>query len=195
MARDSRRPWKTCEVTTYGKTRTIHYKDCFAQWYRACGIRLLHIVVVKVERGTIGFRVFFSTDVTMTVEQIIEGYAGRWSIEVCFRNLKQLFGFADSSARKPEAVKRVAPFVGVTYTFLVLWFTEHTYQTPLAQPPIRPWYSHKSGLSFEDVIRAARRAISSNAFYDLTQYINNLSNKQSDRPRALNGTIPRKMAA
>ena len=195
LARDSRRPWKTCEVTTYGQTRRIHYKECFAQWYRACGIQLLHIVLVKVESGTIGFRVFFSTDMTMTVEQVIEGYAGRWSIEVCFRNLKQLFGFANSSARKPEAVKRVAPFVGVTYSLLVLWFAEHAYQTPLAQPPIRPWYSHKSGLSFEDVIRAARRAISPNAFCDLTQYIDNLRNMQSDRPHALDRTILRKMAA
>jgi hypothetical protein len=30
-------------------------------------------------------RVFFSTDVTMTVPETLETYAGRWSTEVCFR--------------------------------------------------------------------------------------------------------------
>ena len=47
--------------------------------------------------------------------QILEGDGSRWAIWVCFRELKQLLGFADSSARKEEAVKRVA-FVGLTYT-------------------------------------------------------------------------------
>jgi hypothetical protein len=54
------------------------------------------------------------------VRQILEGYASRWAIEVCFRDLKQLLGFADSSARKRAAVERVAPFVGFSYTVLTL---------------------------------------------------------------------------
>ena len=28
----------------------------------------------------------------------------------------------------------------------------------LATPPLRPWYRHKRGFSFEDILRAARRA-------------------------------------
>jgi hypothetical protein len=176
VAENNRRPWKSCEAYLYGKLRTVRYKDFFAQWYRACGIRLLHIVIVKVEQGTIGLRVFFSTDPTMTVEQILEGYAQRWSIEVSFRNLKQLLGFADSSARLPPAVERTAPFIGLTYTLLVIWFTEHAYTTRLAMPPVRPWYTHKQGYSFEDVLRTARRVLAPAGILDLPSLLDNLHN-------------------
>ena len=66
--------------------------------------------------------------------QILEGDGSRWAIWVCFRELKQLLGFADSSARKEEAVKRVAPFVGLTYTMLVLWFAMGAWRSEIARP-------------------------------------------------------------
>jgi hypothetical protein len=63
---------------------------------------------------------------------------------VLFRDIKQQLGFADSSARKQAAVERVAPFVAFAYTLLVLWFADTIWSTPLAEPPIRPWYSGTS---------------------------------------------------
>jgi len=159
LAKDPRRPWLTCEATLYGVRRKIRYKTLDAQWYRACGVRLLRIVVVKVEDGAIGLRVFFCTDATVLVPVILETYAGRWAIEVCFRELKQLLGFGDSSARKRAAVERTAPFVGFAYTALVLWFAEGVHRTSIATPPLRPWYRHKRGLCFADVLRAAQRAL------------------------------------
>jgi hypothetical protein len=160
IAKDDRRPWLSCQATLYRVRRTVHYKTVDAQWYRACGVRLLRIVIVKVEAGAIGFRVFFSTDPTVSVPVLLETYAGRWSIEVCFRNLKQLLGFGDSSARKRAAVERTAPFVGFTYSVLVLWFADGVHRTAVATPPLRPWYGHKLGLCFADVLRAAQRALS-----------------------------------
>lgn len=74
---------------------------------------------------------------------ILETYAGRWATEVCFRDLKQEFGFADSQARKRAAVERTAPFVGFAYTTLVLWFADGVHASPLAAPPTRPWYRQK----------------------------------------------------
>ena len=95
IAKDGRRPWLSCEATLYGVRRTVRYKTVDAQWYRACGVGLLRIVIVKVDVGAIGMRVFFSNDATLEVSAILETYAGRWAIEVCFRELKQLLGFAD----------------------------------------------------------------------------------------------------
>ncbi len=159
IAKDGRRPWLSFEATIYGARRTVRYKAVDAQWYRACGVRLLRIVVVKVDDGAIGMRVFFSTDAAASVPTILETYAGRWAIEVCFRDLKQLLGFGDSSARKRAAVERTAPFVGLIYTTLVLWFAEDIHRTRIAAPPLRPWYRHKQGLCFADVLRAAQRAL------------------------------------
>lgn len=159
IANDPRRPWQTCEVFVYGRKQTIRYKTLTAQWYRACGTRLLRIVIVSTDRGAVPIRVFFSTDAALAVPEIIAGYGARWAIECFFREAKQLLGFADSSARKPEAVLRMAPFVGLLYTTLVVWFIEGASNSSVATPPLRPWYTHKRGLSFEDILRAARRTL------------------------------------
>ena len=183
LARDESHPWLHCEAELYGHTRRVAYKELRAQWYRACGVRLLRIVIVKVDSGAIGLRVFFCTDSTLPVVEILQGYASRWSIETCFRNLKQLLGFADSSARKKAAVQRTAPFVGFTYTLLVLWFVQHAHNTDLAKPPVRPWYRHKQGLSFEDVLRTARRALFGRAVLVSSRHLDNLREISSRAPR------------
>jgi len=185
IATDGRRPWLSCEAHLYGVRRVVHFKTVDAQWYRACGVGLLRIVVVKVEGGAIASRVFFSTDPTLDVPRILETYAGRWAIEVCFRDLKQLLGFGDSSARKRAAVERTAPFVGFVYTTLVLWFSEGVYRTRFAAPPLRPWYRHKQGLCFADVLRSAQRALTPLDVLDPRRSLGNLRKlrPQPHRPR------------
>jgi len=174
LAKDGRRPWLSCEAILYGVRRKVRYKTVDAQWYRACGVGLLRIVVVRVDDGALGMRVFFSSDATVGVPTILETYAGRWAIEVCFRDLKQLLGFGDSSARKRAAVERTAPFVGLIYTTLVLWFTEGIHRTRIAAPPLRPWYRHKQGLCFADVLRAAQRALTPVDVLDPRRSLGNL---------------------
>lgn len=193
LAKDDRSPWQKCKATLYGKTERVQYKELSAQWYRACGAQLLRIVVVKVNTGSLGLRVFFCNDLTLSVRQILEGYGDRWSIEVCFRDLKQLLGFGDSSARKKAAVLRTAPFVGFTYTILVLWFMKGIHKTTLATPPLRPWYSHKRGLSFADVLRAAQRTLAPLDVLDPARSLNNLRKPAARHQRP--SVRPRKAAA
>lgn len=152
-------PWHTCTVNMYGHAQTIRYKTIDAYWQRVTRSTLLRIVYVKTSTGDHKQRVFFSTDPTMSVPEILETYARRWSTEVCFRDLKQEFGFEDSQARKRKAVERTAPFVGYCYTTLVLWFTAGAWESPLAKPPVRPWYTQKQQLCFTDIVRCARRAL------------------------------------
>lgn len=159
LARNDRRPWLTCRADLYGRRRAIQYKLVDAQWYRGAGATLVRIVVVRVVGGSVPLRVFLCTDPTHPVPVILETYAGRWAIEVLFRDLKQQLGFADSSARKQAAVERTAPFVGYIYTLLVLWFADSACRDAVATPPIRPWYAHKRGFSFADVLRAAQRTL------------------------------------
>lgn len=157
LAEDATVPWGTCTADLNGKPKVVQFKTFNGCWLRACGPRLLKIVVVRCVEGTIPFRVFFSMDPTLTVPELLGIYSRRWSIEILFRELKQLFGFADSSARKKAAVLRVAPFVGLCYTTLVLWCSSSADALKLAAPPPRPWYRHKHNLSAADILRAARR--------------------------------------
>lgn len=159
VAADGRTPWQTTTAMLYGRLTTVRYKTLVAQWYRATGTRLLRIVIVECSTGRLGCRVFFSSNASLDVVAVLETYAGRWGIEVFFREAKQLLGFADSQARKEAAVLRVAPLVGLLYSVLVLWFADGALQSPLAKLPVRPWYTHKRGFSFADILRTARRAL------------------------------------
>ena len=156
---DPRWAWTTGQLPLYRRPRRVHYKTLAAQWYRGAGARLGRVVVVRVDAGAIRLRTFFCTDADRPAPDVLLTYAGRWAIEVCFKDLKQQLGFADSSARKQAAVERTAPFVGYIYGVLVLWFADGIWQTALAAPPIRPWYLHKRHASFADVLRAAQRVL------------------------------------
>jgi hypothetical protein len=179
LAEDDRTPWKKASVEMYGRTRDIEYKECLAQWYRACGTRLLRIVVVKELTGQKGIRAFFSMDPKSTATQVLESYSLRWGIEVTFRDLKQIFGFADSSARKPAAVERTAPFVGYCFSLLVLWCAFDPAAMASCAPPIRPWYKHKQGLSSYDLLRGAQRTLEPIDILDLANKINNLTKQKT----------------
>jgi hypothetical protein len=193
LAKSARQKWQECTVFIYGHVQTIQYKTVDAQWYRAAGTRLLRIVVVRVPRGEIPIRVFFSTDTSLSIKEIIETYAGRWSTEVCFRDMKQLLGFGDSQARKRESVERTAPFVGFIYTTLVLWFADGVSTSPVATPPVRPWYPHKRGLCFADVLRAAQRVLVHADVLDLVRDFDNLR-KPPGRPPPVAPTPQKRVA-
>lgn len=156
LAADSTFEWRANSITLYGRQLTAYTKSLVAQWYVAFDVRLLHVVVVRVDHGNVPFRVFFSSDPALDAGEILETYGGRWAIEVAFRNLKQHLGFADSPARLRRAVERTAPFAGLIYTALVLWFVERISNRTFVSLPSRSWYRHKTTLSFEDVLRAAR---------------------------------------
>ena len=51
LATDERHPWQTVKAFLYTKTRTVRFKTLDAQWYRACGVRLLRVVIVLTDRG------------------------------------------------------------------------------------------------------------------------------------------------
>jgi hypothetical protein len=160
LARDGRTPWSTTEAVLYGRKKTVRFKTVCAQWYRATGTRLVRIIVVATDSDALPYRVFLCFDTKLEVRKVLETYAGRWGIEVFFRDAKQLLGFADSQARKEAAVLRVAPLVGLLYSTLVIWFVQdNVYRSPIATPPLRPWYGHKVGLCFADVLRAAQRSL------------------------------------
>jgi hypothetical protein len=151
--------WRTLQVELYGKRRTLQVRSLVAQWYGSCGARLLHLVVVRETGGRRTCRVFFCTQPDMDVTRLLQTYALRWPLEVTFRDLKQLLGFSQSSARLRTAVERTAPFVGLLYTTLLLWAARGGSSVAQLLMPQRRWYRQKLHLSFADILRAAQRLL------------------------------------
>ena len=184
LAKAASQRWRSVDVHIYGQDTTLEIKVYDVQWYRVAGERHLRMILVRVLRGDLPVRVFFSTDPSLDVETIIKTYASRWGIEVCFREIKQHLGFGDSSARKREAVERVTPFAGYLYTLLVLWFTSLSKRDRRAAVVHRPWYRTKQGYSFEDILRAAQLALRTLDVSDLLHGYAYLQPPPRVRPRA-----------
>jgi hypothetical protein len=151
--------WQTLQLELYGQRRTLQVRALRAQWYGTAGSRLLHVVVVRQTGGRRTCRVFFCTQPDVDLVQLLQTYALRWPLEVTFRDLKQLLGFAHSSARLRTAVERTAPFVGLLYTTLVLWAARGGASVAHLLMPERPWNRHKVHLSFADILFAAQRVL------------------------------------
>lgn len=148
--------WKTLKLQLYGERRQVQVHAMQAQWYRTAGPRLLRLVLVRQPSGRRRFRVFFCTDARLPARLVLQIYALRWPLEVTFRDLKQMLGFGDSSARLRLAVERTAPFVGLLYTCLHAWAAMGGQHLARRLLPPRPWYRHKVHLGFADLLRAAQ---------------------------------------
>jgi hypothetical protein len=60
-------------------------------------------------------------------------------------------------------VQRFAPCVGLRFGVLVVWFWTASTRGLEAVIPARPWFGHKSAVSFEDILRAVRVALAPRA--------------------------------
>ena len=155
----SKTPWRSATVRLYGQAVGVRYKTINALWYNSARTRMLRIVVVRDPKGKRKNDCFFSTDLSMTPEAILEAYAIRWSLEVAFRDSKQFLGFERSQCWTRKAVERTAPFAFVSYAMVVLWFSHQGHRLyPKVVTPV-PWYRHKRSPSFADMHQTARYAL------------------------------------
>lgn len=158
QAKCSEARWKKLLVHVYGRTVTVRVLVIDALWYVAAGTELIRHVVVRGFPGHERDDVFVSTDVTLRPRGIIESYARRWSLEVTFHETKGKLGFEDPQNRSERAVERTAPFAFIAYTLVIVWYALHGHNSRAAKLPTLPWYTHKAGVTFSDMLATLRRA-------------------------------------
>ena len=158
MAQDSHPPWIKTTVCLYGNKVRVWYQSIDALWYSSAGSRLLRIVVVHDPAGRRRDDCFFSTDLTLTPAQILETFALRWPLEVCFRDVKQFLGFEDPQNRVSKATQRTAPLIFYIYDLVLLWHATSGHLSAPRSAMNRPWYKRKTSVSFEDILRNLRQA-------------------------------------
>jgi len=152
-----RKDWQTVTLDVRGSTQTrlVYSRDVL--WYRVCRTALVRLVIVRDPAAVEPDDFFFSTDLTATPAAIASRYAGRWSIEVTFRDTKQ-----DLGGENPQSWKRQGPERAAC---LALWLHGLTWCWYLEQHPqggtwiVRPWYPRKATPSFLDALAALRRSL------------------------------------
>ena len=109
---------------------------------------------------------FYTTDLTMTAQQVLEAYADRWAIECLFHEVKERMGFEEPQCRTEKAVERTAPFLLWTAGLVQHWFLVQKNPALLGWRP-RWWPRHRragGAPSFSDMLAALRRDILRGAF-------------------------------
>jgi len=86
-------------VNLYGRKRTVVAYD------RVVVLKTIRcaVKVVWIYRKT-QWVALYSTDLTLSVREIVEYYGARWKIEALFKELKRDIGSADTQTRHPQAV-------------------------------------------------------------------------------------------
>jgi hypothetical protein len=154
-ANDTTKPWTDLTFDQFGLHATLQVKSQPALYYTAGGSRLLSIVLTRDQLGKRPVQMFYCTNLTWDVRQILATYAYRWAIECTFENCKQYLGLEDPANRVRLAVSRTAPVALFLYSMIVVWF--QTVGHRLVQFPHRPWYKNKKEPSFADMLTTLRQ--------------------------------------
>src|SRR5438067_70350 len=106
-----------------GGRRDVEVVTGTGHWYKAGqGLVEVRWVYVHDLTGTHRDEYFYSTDVTMTPQEIIEEYTGRWNIETTFEEARAYLGLESTRGRCERAVLRAEPCLLGLYSVVALMY-------------------------------------------------------------------------
>jgi len=142
-------------VFLYGKNREVQaYSQTVMLKAMKCQVR-----VIWVYRKT-RYVALMTTDMALSVEQIIEYYGARWKIESGFKEIKQEIGSSKSQVRNAESVLNHLNFCMMATT-LIWIYADRLENAPDRRHKIRG----RSGFAFSDVRRIIAETALSSDFY------------------------------
>jgi hypothetical protein len=148
-----RRGWSTETLTLYGVATVKKYKTFLATWRPAGGV----IRVVLVDEPT-GWRAYFCTDTSASVADILGAVADRFSLEITFRECKQVVGAGQQQVRFILANIGAFHICLWTFTLTEAWAWGRKAED-LVDRSASPWDSTLRRPSHADKRRAWRREL------------------------------------
>lgn len=115
--------------------------------------REVKVVAVEHLRGGRGVEVFYSTDLSLSEEEILQRYSFRWPVETTFQDAKGHLGLGEPQNRVRAAVRRTTPSMLYLYGLIVLW---HEYVRQEPGSFVRLWRG-KRHAAFADMLATLRR--------------------------------------
>jgi hypothetical protein len=166
-------------------------------WHTVLPGRLVHVVVVRrppasrpQQPGQCKPRppveAFFTTDLGLSVEDLLRQYRDRWAVEITMRDSHTFDGLGQDQCRKLSHSVGAHTFRRVMAAARTLWFLEHTYQsnTPERRRH-RPWYRQKCVPSQLDMAWACREALHEAGVFPIPRFVPDLPANREDPENAL----------
>ena len=147
--------WQEVELDWRGHevTKLLWSRDVL--WYRVCRDAMVRLVVVRDPTGHEPDDFFFTTELQMSPGEVAEIYAGRWSIELCYREVKQGIGGQEPQSWKLKGPERAAGLAFWLYGAVWIWYLKISGERPCFA--IKAWYPTKATPSFADALAELRR--------------------------------------
>lgn len=149
---------KTTVEWTSGTTRRVGLVSGTGHWYKGGqGLVEVRWVFVHPLDGRHRDEYFYTTDVSLSPEQIVGYYTRRWSIETTFQEIREHLGFETTRQWAAKSVLRTGPWLLGLFSVVCLVFANHarTHKVHVAQ---EPWY-RKTEPTFSDALVTVRERI------------------------------------
>jgi hypothetical protein len=178
----SAKRWRKLVVQWYGGgQRHIEVLSRVGHWYRqGHGLVQVRWVYVRDLSGTHRDECLVSTDETMSEQEIVESFVGRWDIEVTFEEMREHLGLERNRGRCKQTVLRVEPCLFGMYSLIALWFA------CLGGDPLNRivvTWPGKTNVTFSDAMGSVRReawSIYINQTTLLTRVVDKLTRRQKN---------------
>jgi hypothetical protein len=141
------------------------------RWHAGLPGRLVRGVVLRRERKPPTTRpghrnpppaseAFFTTDLTLSAQDILHEYDDRWAVEMDMRAANACAGLGQEQCRKRQRILGAHTFRLVMAAARTLWFLDQVERgTTFHLCRYRPWYRQKVAPSQLDVVWACREAL------------------------------------
>ena len=149
-------PAETLDLTFGEQTKTLRVqvlRDIL--WPTGAGRESVTVVLIRDPAGQWRDEVLLATGPALTAAEMIALYCRRWSVEVLFRESKQLLGLHDPQVRTEKSVERAHSFSWLVYSLTILWYREHGEPCPKVQRS-RPWYRSEPCVTFSSILGTLR---------------------------------------
>jgi hypothetical protein len=145
-------------VAWYGGTRRdVEIVTGTGHWYRI-GEDLVAVrwAYVHDRTGTHRDEYFFTTDMAMQPQQMVECYTQRWSLETTFQECREYLKLESTKGYSQQTVLRFTPCLFGLYTLVVLLYL----QLPRPSSTLRAsFWQGKVTVTFSDMMTCVRRAL------------------------------------
>ncbi|VTR95084.1 transposase : Uncharacterized protein OS=Singulisphaera acidiphila (strain ATCC BAA-1392 / DSM 18658 / VKM B-2454 / MOB10) GN=Sinac_2157 PE=4 SV=1: DDE_5 [Gemmata massiliana] len=152
-----KRGWTTGTFELYGKATQKRYKTFEATGRPAGGV--IRVVLVDEPKGWVAF---FCTDPNATVADILGPVADRFSLETCFRDVKEVVGAGQQQVRHAWASVGAFHVCLWTFTMTEAWAWNRPAEELVGHRSASPWDDQPRRPSHADKRRAWRRELLAN---------------------------------
>jgi DDE superfamily endonuclease len=166
-------------------------------WHAVLPGRLVRVVVLRRDGKSApkqpgqrkpppAIEAFFTTDLTLSAQDIINEYGDRWAVEIEIRDANAFDGLGQDQCRKRQRLLGANTFRLVMAAARTLWFISQVEcGTTFNLCRYRPWYRQKVAPSQRDVVWACREALYDAGIIPIPRFTPDLAENDEEPDHAL----------